>query len=351
MHAKCINFSSLFLAMIEIDGSFGEGGGQILRMSVALSALTKKPVKVFNIRANRPNPGLRRQHMVALEAVAKICNARVNGLKIGSKVIEFFPGNLKGGEYEFDIGTAGSITLVLQACLLPSLFAERETKLKLRGGTDVKWSPPWDYFQNVTLPLLEKMGAYVDSYLDRRGYYPVGGGRAEVIIEPCDEIDAIDFSGKVEKIFGIINIANLPNNIAERIKKSAEDELAKEGMKANIMIEETEAECAGVGIVLWTKPKILGADSLGEKGKKAEDVGKEAANKLIEEIKTNVDVDERAVDQLLPYMAIANGETIFTCRKISKHASTEMWLIKKFLDVEFNIEKNEICKVRVIPKG
>jgi len=103
--------------------------------------------------------------------------------------------------------------------------------------------------------------------------------------------------------------------------------------------------------VLWTKPKILGADSLGEKGKKAEDVGKEAANKLIEEIKTNVDVDERAVDQLLPYMAIANGETIFTCRKISKHASTEMWLIKKFLDVEFNIEKNEICKVRVIPKG
>ncbi len=350
MHAKCINFSSLFLAMIEIDGSYGEGGGQILRMSVALSALTKKPVKVFNIRANRPNPGLRRQHMIAIKAVAKICNARINGLQVGSTAIEFFPGNLKGGEYEFDIGTAGSITLVLQACLLPSLFGENTTKLKLIGGTDVKWSPPWDYFQNVTLPLLEKMGAYVEAYLDRRGYYPAGGGKAEVIIEPCDEINAINFSEKIEKIFGIVNIANLPGNIAERIKISAEEELAKEGMKANIMIEETEAECAGVGIVLWTKPKILGADSLGERGKKAEDVGREAADRLIEEIKANVDVDERAVDQLLPYMAIANAETTFTCRKLSRHASTEMWLIKKFLNADFEVREDEICEVTVKPE-
>lgn len=334
--------------MIEVDGSYGEGGGQILRMSIALAALTNKPVKVFNIRANRPNPGLRRQHMVAIESVAKICNAKVKGLQLGSKQIEFHPSSLKGGEFSFDIGTAGSITLVLQACLLPSLFAENETCLKLKGGTDVKWSPPWDYFQNVVVPLLEKMGVEVESYLNKRGYYPVGGGEVEVFIKPCKQLNTLKFDEEIEGIEGIVNIANLPVNIAERIKKSALEELKKEGIEANIMIEETSADCSGVGIVLWTKGKILGADCLGEKGKPAELVGKEAARKLIEEIKADVDLDENAVDQILPYLALANENTSFKCRHLSKHASTLIWLMKKFLDAKFEVKENEICRVEVI---
>ena len=333
--------------MIEIDGSYGEGGGQILRMSVALSALTKKPVKVFNIRANRPNPGLKRQHMVALESVAKIANARVKGLQLNSRQIEFYPGELEGGEFKFDIGTAGSITLVLQACLLPSIFAKNETHLILKGGTDVKWSPPWDYFQNVIVPYLEKMGVEIETYLNKRGYYPVGGGEVEVFIKPCRKLKTIKFDGKIEGIEGIVNIANLPVSIAERIKKSALNELQKEGMSADIMVEETSADCSGVGIVLWTKGKILGADCLGEKGKPAEEVGKEAAIKLINEIKAGVDLDENAVDQLLPYFALAEDNTEFKCRKISKHAETLIWLIKKFLPSVISIGENEICKVKV----
>ena len=330
--------------MIEIDGSYGEGGGQIVRMAVALSALTGKDIKIFNIRAKRSNPGLRNQHITAINAVAKLCNADVKGLRIGSKSIEFHPHKIKGGSYTFDIGTAGSITLVMQACLLPSLMADDETYFKIRGGTDVKWAPLWDYFQNVFLNLLKKMGCNIESYLNQRGYYPAGGGEVEILIEPC-KLKKLNFDESVEKIEGIINIANLPYKIAERIKKSANEKFEENGMKASIAIEETTAESNGVGIVLWTKPKILGADCLGERGKPAEQVGKEAANKLIQEIKSNVDLDERAVDQLLPYIAMTGGK--FKCRHLSNHAMTEMWLIKKFIDINFGIEKNEIYEIEV----
>ena len=288
--------------------------------------------------------------MVAIESVAKICNAKVKGLELGSKAIEFYPGELKGGEYEFDIGTAGSITLVLQACLLPSLFAKDETHLRLRGGTDVKWSPPWDYFQNVIVPLLEKMGGNIESYLNKRGYYPVGGGEVEVRIYPCEKLNKLEFDEKIEGIEGIINIANLPIAIAERIENSALKELRKYGMEADIMIEETSAACSGVGIVLWTKGKILGADCLGEKGKPAEQVGKEAAEKLMAEIEAGADLDENAVDQMLPYMAMADDATTFKCRSLSKHATTLIWLIKKFLNVEFEIKKNGVYEVEVSRK-
>lgn len=333
--------------MIEIDGSYKEGGGQILRMSIAFSSLTKKPVRIFNIRGKRPNPGLRRQHMTAVEIVSNLCNARVKENNLGSKEIEFFPGEIKGGKYFFDIGTAGSITLVLQACIPPSLFAEKETHLRIRGGTDVKWSPPWDYFQNVFLAFLKKMGCGIEANLNARGYYPTGGGEVDVLIKPCKKLNTLKFEEKVEGIEGIVNIANLPYNIAERIKKSAEEEIKKHGLTADIMIEETEADCPGVGFVIWTKGKIMGADGLGEKGKRAEDIGKEVSKKLIEEIKSGADIDERSVDQLLPYFALMDDEISFKCRELSKHAETEMWLIKKFLNVDFEVKKNELYEIKV----
>jgi len=332
--------------MIEIDGGYGEGGGQILRMSVAMAALTGKSVRIRNIRANRPTPGLKRQHMVAVEAVAKVCDAEVRGLKQGSTTIEFHPGELKGGDFEFDIGTAGSITLVLQACLLPSIFAERETKMVIRGGTDVKWAPPWDYFQNVILPLLKEMGAEVEAYLNTRGYYPAGGGEVEVFVQPCDYLESPSFDKKVEGIEGIVNIANLPIEIAERIKNSSLEKLRESGLKTEIMIEETQALSPGTGIVLWTKGKHLGSDSLGERGKRAEQVGREAAERMMEEINSNADLDVHAVDQLLPYFAIV-GEAKFKCRGISRHAETEMWLLKKFMNVDFEVKKGKLEEVEV----
>jgi len=333
--------------MITIDGSYGEGGGQILRMAVAMSALMNKPVKIINIRANRPNAGLRRQHITAVEAVAKLSDAEVKGLSLGSKSIEFYPHKIKGGRYEFDIGTAGSVTLVMQACLLPSIVADDEVYFKIKGGTDVKWAPPWDYFQNVFLALLRKMGCTIEAYLNQRGYYPAGGGEVEILIEPCKP-KPINFDDGIDKINGVVNIANLPSSIAERIKNSAEAELKKNGFKTSISIEETSANSEGVGIVLWSEPKILGADCLGERGKKAEQVGKEAAEKLIKEIKSEASIDEKAVDQILPYLAMTN-EGKFKCRKISKHAMTEMWLIKKFIDIDFKIKEiNGLYELEVV---
>jgi len=156
----------------------------------------------------------------------------------------------------------------------------------------------------------------------------------------------MEFNEKVERIRGVINIANLPSNIAERIEKAAMEELRKHGMDADIAIEETSAKSSGVGIVLWSEPKLLGSDCLGERGKPAEEVGKEAASKLIREIKSNADLDEKAVDQLLPYLAMTGGK--FKARAITKHAETEMWLLKKFIDVDFKIKKDGLYLVEVV---
>ncbi|MEM2715636.1 MAG: RNA 3'-terminal phosphate cyclase, partial [Candidatus Thermoplasmatota archaeon] len=332
--------------MIEIDGGYGEGGGQILRMSIAFSSITKKPVKIFNIRANRPNPGLRNQHITAIETVAKMCNAEVKGLKVGSSEIEFYPGEIEGGEYEFDVGTAGSVTLVLQACIIPSIFAIKETKLILKGGTDVRWSPPWDYFKNVFIENLKKMGLEIEGKLHKRGYYPAGGGKIEVLIKPSKEIKPIYFDEKIEEIEGIVHISNLPMQISERIKKSAEETL-KNRFQANIKIEKYDTISPGVGLVLWSKPKILGADCLGEKGRPAEEIGRFTAKKLIEEIEAGVDLDEKAVDQLLPFFAISGNKIKFKCLSFSMHASTEIFLLKKFINIDTKIEKNKVIEVEI----
>lgn len=337
--------------MIEIDGSHGEGGGQILRMSIAMAAVTGKDVRVFNIRGGRPTPGLKRQHMVAIESVARLCHAEVEGLQPGSTEITFRPGAIEGGDYQFDIGTAGSVTLVLQACILPSLKAERETHLTLRGGTDVKWSPPWDYFQHVTVPLLERMGCSVEGYLNRRGYYPKGGGEVEVRITPCPGIRAMAFTDSVTGVSGLVHSANLPSHIPERIQRAAEKELSAHGLEAHIMLEETTAACPGCGITLWTEGKILGADALGERGTPAEEVGRQAAAALAAEVAAGVHVDERMVDQILPYAALADGTTSFACRKVSEHARTEMWLLEQFLDVEFEVSSDAVHHVMVRGAG
>ena len=160
--------------MIEIDGSHGEGGGQILRTAVAMSMVNREKVSVSNIRANRPNPGLSHQHLMALKAAEEISDAETEGLKKGSRKITFDPGEIKGGFYRFDIGTAGSITLLLQTVLPPALLCEDQVEIEVKGGTDVKWSPPYDYFENVLLGNLRKMGAEVESELVSRGHYPKG---------------------------------------------------------------------------------------------------------------------------------------------------------------------------------
>jgi len=333
--------------VIEIDGSYGEGGGQILRNTVALSTITKKPVKIVNIRANRPNPGIKAQHYVAIKSIQELCDARVEGLEIGSSELTFYPGEIKGGKYRFDIGTAGSITLVFQAFILASVQTKNPIKITLTGGTDVKWSPTWDYFQHVFLPLLTKTGIDVKAYLIKRGYYPKGGGEAEIEIKPTKTVKPLRLSDDQEftEIKGIVHIGNLPDNISTRIKHSVIKTLLKHAFMTSIEVDKSKTLSPGTGITLWAESKdtILGSAVLGERGITSEEVGEKAALNIIKEIESGATLDVYAFDQILPYMVLAcdKGESSCRIRELSNHASTNMWLLQRFFDVDFEALQNE----------
>jgi RNA 3'-phosphate cyclase len=331
--------------LLEIDGSYGEGGGQILRTAVALSVLTKKPVEIKNIRANRPAPGIKPQHYIAIQGVKELCNADVEGLEVGSSNLVFTPGDVNGGEYKFDIGTAGSITMVFQACLLSALKTREATTIVVTGGTDVKWSPSWDYFRHVFLPLIQKMKVSVDARLVKRGYYPKGGGEAELTIAPSNNIKPLQIDKKQEysEVKGRIHLANLPEHVATRMKHTSIKSLIKHGLKASIEIEETESLSAGTGVTLWVESKdtIIGSAVIGERGVPAEKIGEDAAKNLLCEIEGEATLDVCAFDQILPYMALARDKGSSSCvvREVSSHARTNMWLVNQFFDADFKLNQ------------
>lgn len=333
--------------MLEIDGSYGEGGGQILRTAVALSALNNIPIKIINIRANRPDPGIKPQHYVAIKSVKELCNAETTGLEVGSSSLIFTPGEIKGGTYKFDIGTAGSMVLVFQTCILASLKSKESMTIKLRGGSDVKWAPSWDYFYYVFLPLIKKIGIKVDAKLTRRGYYPIGGGEAEITINPNTDIKQLKFNEKqiFSDIKGIIHVSGLPEHISTRIKHAAIKELLKNNFKADIKIEQTTSSSPGTGLTLWVESKdtVLGSTVLGERGITSEQVGQKAANNILNEIISDANLDVHAFDQLLPYMVIPNKKDVssYVVRELSSHASTNIWVLKQFFKLDFKVTQNE----------
>lgn len=333
--------------MLEIDGSFGEGGGQILRTAISLSTITKTPVKIKNIRANRPNPGIKPQHYISIQSIKEMSNAEIKDLEIGSPNLTFKPGDFNGGSYKFDIGTAGSITLAFQAIILAALKTKEPLIVKLTGGTDVKWSPSWDYFSNIFLRLLRLTGIIVDSKLIKRGYYPKGGGEAEITIHPCDKIKPITLDNFQEhdSVNGIINIANLPDHIGTRIQHSAIKTLLKNDFMSSLEIKKNESLSPGTGITIWSEKQnsILGSTILGEPGLRSEEIGKNVAQNLLKEIESEVTIDNFAFDQLLPYMILAKENGTSTCivQNISNHAQTNMWLIQQFFDVDFQAKQEE----------
>jgi RNA 3'-phosphate cyclase len=335
--AKNIKHFAYSVLMIEIDGSHGEGGGQILRTAISLSAITKKPVRILNIRANRPNPGLNYQHVISIQSVVKLCNADVKGLGKGSKEVEFSPHKIKGGKFHFDILTAGSTTLVLQACLLPSLFADDTTEFRITGGTDVKWSPPIDYFRFVFSPMLHKMGAEFSVVMGRRGHYPKGGGEVIARLKPVEKLTPLSLQerGELKGISGIAHVSNLPNKICERMKQTTLLKLV-DCKEVHISEEyfaqgQDPAHSVGTGIVLWANYEntILGANGLGERGLPAERVGQSACEALLTEINSKATLDIHAADQFLSYMALAKGKSTFLAREITNHAKTKEYISGK----------------------
>ncbi len=316
--------------MIHIDGSYGEGGGQILRTGVAMSMIHQKTVTIDNIRANRPKSGMSAQHFKAISAAAEICGGETEGLDIGSTKLVFEPGDVKEGNYKFDIGTAGSVTLMLQALIPAALHADGNMKFTLKGGTDVKWSPPYDYFENVFLPQLKRMGGDIKSRLIKRGHYPVGGGEIEVTVRPGEpNLPVSTGDGDVEGIQGKVFVSDLPEHIAKRMKKAALKELID--YRVSVSTEIGDSLSPGTGITLWTTgDRIIGCGVLGEKGIPAEEIGKSCARTLLKDIDTGVDLDPWCADQLIPYLTIVSGSGELTVRKTTEHLRTNIWVVNRF---------------------
>jgi len=346
--------------MIDIDGSFGEGGGQIVRTAVALSAVTGKPVHISKIRQGRPKPGLAPQHAHAILALADICRAKTSGIAPGSSEISFSPGEIQGGNYEISIGTAGSTTLLLQ-CLLPALLrANAPSTVSVQGGTDVQWSPTIDYFCNVFLPSLESFGAEVSLELVKRGYYPQGQGRVVCRIKPSElqaaHLELLDPSDagrdrtKMD-IWGLSHCSNLPEHVARRQSDAAVEALRQAGFVAKVAKEVLRLPSTGSGITLWARsPGVyIGASSLGRRGLPAEMVGKSAAEELIRELISSASVDIHLADQLVPYLALAGGS--YSTREMSLHTKTNIWTASHFLERKISISRKDISGKEIMVLG
>jgi RNA 3'-terminal phosphate cyclase (ATP) len=317
--------------MIEIDGSQQEGGGQIIRTALALSAITKKPVHIFNIRAKRPNPGLQPQHLTAVKAVRNICRGTLEGAELNSKELTFHPGDIVGGRYEFNIGTAGSVTLVAQTLIPILLYAEKKSELKIIGGTHVTKSPSYDYFEKVFLPAIRLMNADVSASLIRTGYYPRGGGEINVSIAQS-KLKGNKEWPQERKTHVLIRLSNLPLHIGIREKKV----FVQHGIEDIKIIEEKAYDQANA-LLVWRG--FNGVDVLGEKGKRAETVAEEALAQLNEEC---ADVDRHLADQLLLYAALADAETTFRTSVISEHLKTNIAIISKFVERKIEIVDNSV---------
>ncbi|MDD5171843.1 MAG: RNA 3'-terminal phosphate cyclase [Candidatus ainarchaeum sp.] len=312
--------------IILIDGSHLEGGGQIIRTSMTLSAITQKPVRITNIRANRPNPGLQAQHLTACKAVRNVCRGTLTGAEIGSKELTFEPGPIVGGKYEFDIGTAGSVTLVAQTLIPILLGASKESELRVIGGTHVMKSPGYDYFERVFIPAIAMFGASVEARMLKPGYYPKGGGIVELDVKPT-KLHGCTSWIQEDNIQVLIRLSGLPTAIAIREKK-----IFVQNNIGTVMVRENEALSVGNAITAWKG--FRGAYALGEKGKRAEIVAQECLDAL--KVEKN-DVDMHLADQLLIYAALADGVTRYTTSRISDHLRTNAYIISKFVDRKIGI--------------
>jgi RNA 3'-phosphate cyclase len=328
-----------------------EGGGQILRMATTYSAILGIPVKIFNIRAKRKNPGLKPQHLTTLIAVAKICNSITKGLKLNSTEVEFASGSPKGGRYHFDIGTAGSISLLLQ-CLAPiAAFADEPSHFRITGGTNVMWSPPLPLLENLVWEALRKMGFQGQIQVLKEGFYPKGGGIVEVIIKPIKYLSHFiaDSPETIQKVKGISLCGKLPDHVARRQAKSAGEFLKDHGYDTEISVKVARGSEApfspGSVIALWADniPHLfLGSSSLGKRGKPAEKVGEEAAKILNEEMNTKAAVDKYTADNLVLWGSLAEGQSRYFMSKVTLHTRTAVELARKFTNADINIrEKND----------
>jgi RNA 3'-terminal phosphate cyclase (ATP) len=341
-----------------IDGSMGEGGGQILRTSLALACITGRNLHIENIRAARRKPGLAKQHLSCVRAACEICSGKCKGAAIGSQVLDFQPGAIRGGDFSFDIGSAGSATLVIQT-ILPALFlADKPSTVTVTGGTHNPWAPPFDFLAETFLPAIKTAGFNADCKLIKHGFFPAGGGKITLNIEPRQEKpnQLIDFCQSIKniQIHAKIYTAKLPAHIAQRQKKLLLQNELK--FKSIEHIEATDSDGPGNCVVIRLVAasggslkaegfgdggsRIIVFTAFGQKGKPSEKVVGEVVNLAEDFLKSGAAIDRFLADQLLIYMAISKSGS-FTTNELSTHLTTNIETIKKFLPVDFIIEQQE----------
>jgi RNA 3'-terminal phosphate cyclase (ATP) len=326
--------------LIEIDGSYGEGGGQILRTALALSAILQKPFTIHHIRSKRKNPGLQAQHLEAVKALARIAEAETEGVRFESQKITFVPKKIVPGNYDFAVRTAGSVTLLLQAVFLPLCLAEGTSRLTLIGGTHVPWSPPFHYFTEVLLPTLQPLGISVDPAIEKWGFYPRGGGKIRLKINPVHELMSISLvdRGSLKKVRGLSAISSLPKHVAERQKdhalKRIQNELKIDAEIALLYDAPSNGQGSFLFLLAEYEKTLAGFSSLGARGKPAEKVADEAVDSLKDYVESDGCIDSHLADQLAAFMALAKGNSSFTTTQMTDHLLTNLWVIQQFLDIE-----------------
>jgi RNA 3'-terminal phosphate cyclase (ATP) len=349
--------------MIEIDGSYGEGGGQILRTALSLSCLFKKPFRIFNIRKGRKKPGLMPQHLTAVRAAQLISGAEIKGDHTGSTEFTFLPRKVKCGDFFFDIGTAGSTSLVLQT-LIPSLiflnnpphppllkggeggFEQQKTTVTLKGGTHVPFSPSYDYLREVFTFFLEKIGIKIKLTVESYGFYPKGGGKVRAEIYPTEEIKPLKITerGNILSLHGYSGVGNLPFSIAERQKNAVLETIYShiDEFTFPVNIKTLNVITPGQGTFLFLKSEsensVAGFTSLGERGKRAEIVGEEAAVEFLRYYFKGDAIDPHMADQIVLYLSLSGEESVFTTSCITQHLMTNLWAIGLFHDYRYIIE-------------
>lgn len=329
--------------MIHIDGSCGEGGGQVLRTSLGLSLVTGKPFTIENIRARRKMPGLMRQHLTAVNAAAAVGGTHVEGASLGSRTLVFEPSTVRAGSYHFAVGTAGSATLVLQTVLPALLVAAGASDLTLEGGTHNPFAPPFDFLQKSFLPLLGRMGAEVKATLERPGFYPAGGGRFHVHVEPCPRLTPIELleRGAIVATRARAVVAQISEGIAQREIEVVRNMLGWPRHGVDVEVVENSF---GPGNVLLLEVETENVTEVvtgfGEKGVRAEEVARKAVRDVRKYLAADVPVGLYLADQLLIPMAMAGGGR-FRTSKLTRHTETNIEIVRRFLDIDITVETTQ----------
>jgi RNA 3'-terminal phosphate cyclase (ATP) len=345
--------------MITIDGSFGEGGGQVLRTSLALSVITGQPLYIHDIRAARPKPGLRAQHLTSVRAAAAICDAEMEGDALGSQALTFHPAHPpQTGDYVFDVtearasGSAGATTLVLQTVLVPLAMAGSESHLTIRGGTHAPFSPPFPYIQHVYLPTLWRMGIRAQVELRRYGWYPAGGGEMAVKIQVTEQLAPVTLTerGPLRKVWGLAAVSNLPSHIAQRMANRAANVLKDARIASHVEAAHIEANGPGTGIFLFAEyeQSMAGFAAYGRKGLPSERVAESVCHDLLAYHKSGAAVDLHLADQLVLPAVLARdprrgtaGQSRWTTCRVTQHLLTNAWVARQFFDILIHITGNE----------